>query len=108
MLDDIKKTLWTTADKLRADMDAVQYKHLVPGLIFVKYNSVAFTVRHAELTARLSNLIDPYYYGGAAPEDLKVALEERDYYTEVNAFWVPETGQSRMPQGGALLKEACA
>jgi type I restriction enzyme M protein len=37
MLDDIKKTLWASADKLRANMDAAEYKHLVLGLIFVKY-----------------------------------------------------------------------
>ena len=41
MLDDIKKTLWATADKLRASMDAAKYKHLVLGLIFVKYISDA-------------------------------------------------------------------
>ena len=39
MLDDIKKTLWATADKLRANMDAAEYKHLVLGLIFVEYIS---------------------------------------------------------------------
>ena len=39
MLDDIKKTLWATADKLRANMDAAEYKHLVLGLIFLKYIS---------------------------------------------------------------------
>jgi type I restriction-modification system DNA methylase subunit len=39
MLDDIKKALWSTADKLRANMDAAEYKHLVLGLIFVKYVS---------------------------------------------------------------------
>ena len=37
MLDDIKKTLWATADKLRANMDAAEYKHLVLGLIFVTF-----------------------------------------------------------------------
>ena len=36
MIDDIKKTLWASADKLRANMDAAEYKHLVLGLIFVK------------------------------------------------------------------------
>ena len=36
MLEDIKKTLWATADKLRANIDAAEYKHLVLGLIFVK------------------------------------------------------------------------
>ena len=55
MLDDIKKTLWATADKLRANMDAAEYKHLVLGLIFVKYISDTFAARRAELTARLTN-----------------------------------------------------
>ena len=45
MLDDIKKALWATADKLRANMDAAEYKHLVLGLIFVKYISDNWTVR---------------------------------------------------------------
>ena len=90
MLDDIKKTLWATADKLRANMDAAEYKHLVLGLIFVKYISDTFAARRAELTVRLTDPADPYYYGDAAPEDLQAELEDRDYYTEVNAFWVPE------------------
>jgi len=53
MLDDIKKTLWATADKLRANMDAAEYKHLVLGLIFLKYISDTFAARRAELTTRL-------------------------------------------------------
>ena len=39
MIDDIKKTLWAAVDKLRANMDAAEYKHLVLGLIFLKYIS---------------------------------------------------------------------
>lgn len=50
MLDDIKRTLWATADKLRANMDAAEYKHLVLGLIFVKYISDTFAARRVELT----------------------------------------------------------
>jgi type I restriction-modification system DNA methylase subunit len=50
MLDDIKKTIWASADKLRANMDAAEYKHLVLGLIFVKYISDAFVARQTELT----------------------------------------------------------
>jgi hypothetical protein len=42
MIDDLKKTLWATADKLRANMDAAEYKHLVLGLIFLKYISDTF------------------------------------------------------------------
>ena len=49
MLDDIKKTLWATADKLRANMDAAEYKHLVLGLIFLKYVSDTFTARRLEV-----------------------------------------------------------
>ena len=58
MLDDIKKTLWATADKLRANMDAAEYKHLVLGLIFVKYVSDTFAARRAELISRFAAASD--------------------------------------------------
>ncbi len=58
MLDDIKKTLWATADKLRVNVDAAEYKYLVLGLIFVKYISDTFTARRAEINARLTNPAD--------------------------------------------------
>ena len=93
MLDDIKKTLWATADKLRANMDAAEYKHLVLGLIFVKYISDTFAARRAELATRLSDPQDEYFYGDADPEDIAAELEDRDYYTEVNVFWVPEAAR---------------
>ena len=93
MLDDIKKTLWATADKLRANMDAAEYKHLVLGLIFVKYISDTFAARRAELTARLANPADEYYFGEASPAQLAAELEDRDYYKEANVFWVPETAR---------------
>ena len=89
MLDDIKKTLWATADKLRANMDAAEYKHLVLGLIFVKYISDTFAARRAELTTRLTNPADDYYFPEASLDDLAAELEDRDYYKEVNAFWCP-------------------
>ena len=101
MLDDIKKTLWATADKLRANMDAAEYKHLVLGLIFVKYISDTFAARRAELTVRLMNSEDEYYYGDAAPEDIEAELEDRDYYKEVNAFWVPEAARWESLRGAA-------
>ena len=50
MIEDIKKTLWAPADKLRANMDAAEYKHRVLGLIFVKYISDTFSAKRAELT----------------------------------------------------------
>ncbi|WP_027478663.1 type I restriction-modification system subunit M [Curvibacter gracilis] len=89
MLEDIKKTLWATADKLRANMDAAEYKHLVLGLIFVKYISDTFSARRAELTTRLTDPDDEYFYGDADPADIEAELEDRDYYKEVNVFWVP-------------------
>lgn len=90
MLDDIKKTLWATADKLRANMDAAEYKHLVLGLIFVKYISDTFQGKHAELMLRLADPEDDYFYGEADPADIAAELEDRDYYREANVFWVPE------------------
>ncbi len=90
MLDNIKKTLWATADKLRTNMDAAEYKHLVLGLIFVKYISDTFAARRAELKLRLQDENDDYFYGKASDEDLDVELEDRDYYREANVFWVPE------------------
>jgi type I restriction enzyme M protein len=90
MLDDIKKTLWATADKLRANMDAAEYKHLVLGLIFLKYVSDTFTARRAEVEARLKNPADEFYFAGASPVDLAAELEDRDYYKSANVFWVPE------------------
>ncbi len=90
MLDDIKKTLWATADKLRANMDAAEYKHLVLGLIFLKYVSDTFTARQAEVRARLQDPADEFYFADATPEDLAAELEDRDYFKAANVFWVPE------------------
>ncbi len=93
MLDDIKKTLWATADKLRANMDAAEYKHIVLGLIFLKYISDTFAAKRLELNARLRDPKDPYYFGEASEADLAAELEERDYYTAANVFWVPEAAR---------------
>ena len=91
MLDDIKKTLWATADKLRANMDAAEYKHLVLGLIFVKYISDTFAARRTELARRFADPADDYHLDD--PDLLTDELEDRDYYTAVNVFWVPESAR---------------
>jgi type I restriction enzyme M protein len=93
MLDDIKKTLWATADKQRANMDAAEYKHIVLGLIFLKYISDTFAARRAELTRRFADEGDEYFLHGGDDEALTDELEDRDYYREVNVFWVPETAR---------------
>jgi type I restriction enzyme M protein len=51
---EMKKTLWEAADKLRAQMDAAEYKHLVLGLIFLKYVSDAFDERRREVAKLLA------------------------------------------------------
>jgi type I restriction enzyme M protein len=93
VLEDIKKTLWATADKLRANMDAAEYKHLVLGLIFLKYISDTFAARRAEIEARLKDPKDEFYFAGASAEDLAAELEDRDYYKAANVFWVPEAAR---------------
>jgi type I restriction enzyme M protein len=71
--------LWLAADKLRNNMDAAEYKHVVLGLIFLKYISDAFEAKHAELEAQKAQ--------GADPEDA-------DEYRAQNIF-----GCRRKPAG---------
>ena len=66
--------LWAAADALRNNMDAAEYKHVVLGLIFLKYISDAFEAKHAELAVQMAQ--------GADPED-------PDEYRAVSIFWVP-------------------
>ncbi len=89
----MEKTLWATADKLRANMDAAEYKHIVLGLIFLKYISDSFAGRRAELERKFLDENDDYYLGDDDPELLAAELEDRDYYREVNVFWVPEVAR---------------
>lgn len=68
-------TLWAAADKQRGHMDAAEYKHVVLGLIFLKYISDAFEEKHAALVEEKKK--------GADPED-------KDEYVAENIFWVPK------------------
>jgi type I restriction enzyme M protein len=88
--------LWQAADKLRGNLDAAEYKHVVLGLIFLKYVSDAFEEKHAELAKET----------GADPED-------RDEYLAVNIFWVPQEarwsflrGRAKDPLIGKLIDNA--
>ena len=67
--------LWQAADALRNNMDAAEYKHVVLGLIFLKYISDAFEAKHAELESQKPQ--------GADPED-------PDEYRAAGIFWVPK------------------
>ena len=77
--------LWKMADTLRGSMDAAEYKHVVLGLIFLKYISDAFEERHAALLVECG----------------RETAEERDEYTADNFFWVPEDARWNALREGA-------
>jgi type I restriction enzyme M protein len=92
--------LWQMADALRGSMDAAEYKHVVFGLIFLKYISDAFEEQHAKLLAEKAQ--------GADPED-------PDEYRALSIFWVPPEArwahlkaQARQPTVGQLVDDAMA
>jgi type I restriction enzyme M protein len=109
---EMKKTLWEAADKLRAQMDAAEYKHLVLGLIFLKYVSDAFDERRREVAKLLADPASELFFSDDAAEQAK-ALEDRDYYSSANVFWVPQVArwetlrnQAKQPEIGRLLDDA--
>ena len=75
-------TLWKAADALRGQIDAAEYKHVVLGLLFLKYISDAFEARREELKVELEN-------DGITGPQLDGLLENRDEYTAERVFWVP-------------------
>jgi type I restriction enzyme M protein len=75
--ESFEKTLFKAADKLRKNMDAAEYKHIVMGLIFLKYISDSFEDMHGKLVSGKAD------YEGANPED-------PDEYRAENVFWVPQ------------------
>ena len=80
-------TLWAAADKLRGHMDAAEYKHVVLGLIFLKYISDAFDHRRGEVETEVADPASPFYLLDEA--DRAAALEDRDYYVARSVAWVP-------------------
>jgi type I restriction enzyme M protein len=91
--------LWAAADKMRGHMDASEYKHVVLGLIFLKYISDAFQAKYIELEAtRESEYSDP---------------EDRDEYAAANIFWVPKEARwekllavAKQPDIGKFIDDA--
>ena len=91
-----EEKLWAAADKLRGHMDAAEYKHVVLGLVFLKYISDAFGELHEKLAA--DELADP---------------EDRDEYTAERVFWVPKKARwahlqanAKQPTIGKLIDDA--
>lgn len=92
-LQDIERTLWAAADKLRVNMDAAEYKHVVLGLIFLKYVSDSFDEFRTILKTQFKDPKHPNYFKGAKDSDLEEELEDRDYFRANNVFWVPEVSR---------------
>jgi len=98
-LKELDAQLWKAADKLRSNLDAANYKHVVLGLIFLKYVSDAFEERQNELTELFKKDDDDnIYYLPREDYDndddyqnaIGAELEINDYYVEKNVFWVPK------------------
>ena len=84
----LEATLWEAADRLRSRVDAAEYKHVVLGLIFLKYVSDVFAHRRDELQRFVDDPDSDYFM---PTDDGKAAvLEDRDEYTSEGVFWMPE------------------
>ncbi len=104
--------LWKAADALRNNMDAAEYKHVVLGLIFLKYISDSFE-EHRETLHRMTSQPESEYYVEAA--DRAAVLEDRDEYTAKGVFWVPPAARwsllrdtAKQPTIGKAIDDAMA
>lgn len=88
-LQDLEKKLWTSANKLLPSLDAAVYKHVVLGMVFLKYVSDSFETRRQELIKAFKDPDNDYYLGEDSDDFIEEELENRDYYIEKNVFWVP-------------------
>jgi type I restriction enzyme M protein len=96
----LEKKLWKAADKLRKNMDAAEYKHVVLGLIFLKYISDAFE----ELYNKLKEGKDDYE--GADPEDKNEYIAEKVFYVPPTARWSWLQGRAKLPTIGKDIDDA--
>ena len=103
--------LWAAADKLRGNIDSAEYKHVVLGLIFLKYIHDAFEERRDQLrTTTADPKTDSFVRD---PADRPAVLEDRDEYLSHGIFWVPVVarwpniqGKAKQPTIGKLIDEA--
>lgn len=108
-----EEKLWQAADQLRGHMDAAEYKHVVLGLIFLKYISDAFEEHRNNLDQQATDPQSEWYI---KEEPLRYEfLEDRDSYTSDNIFWVPKEARwsylqsnAKQPTIGQLIDTAMA
>ena len=94
----LEKQLWKAADKLRKNIDAAEYKHVVLGLIFLKYISVSFEELYTKLQAEIEM--------GADPEDREEYKAENVFYVPLEARWSSLVANARSPKIGKFIDEA--
>lgn len=106
-----EEKLWQAANKLRGHMDPAEYKHIVLGLIFLKYISDAFEERYQQLALWTSDPSSEYYIKETRAR--YEVLEERDEYKAENVFWVPKEARwaylqanARQPTIGKIIDNA--
>ena len=98
--NDLKKVLWAAADKLRSNMDAAEYKHIVLGLIFLKYISDAFSALHAQLLEGKGE------YEGADAEDADEYLSQNIFFVPERARWEYIQNNAKQPEIGKMIDDA--
>ena len=110
----IEDTLWKAADQLRGNMDASEYKHVVLGLIFLKYISDAFEEHRVTIIENASDPARTEYYIAEEAERYEVA-EDRDEYAGEGVFWVPAEARwenlqakAKDPRIGVMVDSAMA
>lgn len=86
-----EKELWAAADKLRGNIDSSDYKHVVLGLLFLKYISDSFYQHREKLKKEMADKKSQYYIPNE--EIRKKELENKDLYTREQAFYVPEVAR---------------
>lgn len=94
----LERKLWKTADKLRKNMDAAEYKHVVLGLIFLKYISDAFEELYQKLVLQTDE--------GADPEDKNEYIAENVFYVPPSARWKWIQGRASLPTIGKDVDDA--
>ena len=106
-----EEKLWQAADKLRNNMDAAEYKHVVLGLMFLKYISDAFQERQKYLETTTGDPGSAMYV--REPQGRYAVVEDRDEYAAENVFWVPKAARwdhlqanAKQPTIGKLIDDA--
>ncbi|CAG4902337.1 class I SAM-dependent DNA methyltransferase [Acidithrix sp. C25] len=97
----LEQRLWDTADALRGNQEPSEYKHIVLGLVFLKYISDRFEVRRQAIEASLSDPDSSDFIPNA--ERRARLIEDRDEYTSHNVFWVPANARWQHIQDRAKL-----